>query len=346
MTDLFGNDDTPQSKGGRARAASLSPEERVRIARQGAEKRWQNGGDLLRATHDSGDHPLNIAGQDIPCYVIEDGRRVLSLGGMVRSLGMSIGSASRREGDRLFNFATGKALEPFVSKDLLSRMKEPVRFRAPSGGTMATGYEATILPDLCDAVLEARKAGALRKDQMHIAEKCEMLVRAFARVGIIALVDEATGYQEVRDRKALEDIVNKYISEELRKWTKTFPDDYFNQIFRLKNWMFPKIPHKRPGILGHYTRDIVYARLAPGVLEELEKRNPSEHGRRKRKHFQFLTDDYGDPRLREHLTGVVALMKGARTWEQFRGLLQRVYPKVNTTLDLPLDEPDAANKNA
>jgi hypothetical protein len=76
------------------------------------------------------------------------------------------------------------------------------------------------------------------------------------------------------------------------------------------------------------------------VLEELEKRNPSEHGRRRHKHFQFLIEDYGNPRLREHLIGVVALMKGARTWEQFKAALQRAYPKVNTTLDLPFDATD------
>ncbi|HEY0834358.1 MAG TPA: P63C domain-containing protein [Azospirillum sp.] len=346
MPDLFGNEDTPQSKGGKARAEALSPDDRQKIARKAAQKRWEGEAEILRATHDSSNHPLMIGGQELPCYVLEDGRRVLSLGGMVRLMGMSGGSASRREGDRLVNFATGKAVSPFISNELLSRMKEPVRFRAPSGGTVATGYEATILPDLCDAVLEARKAGLLRKDQMHIAVQCEILVRALARVGIIALVDEATGYQELRDRKALEEIVNRYITEELRRWTKTFPDDYFTQIFRLKGWRFPSIPTKRPGVLGYYTRDIVYARLAPGVLEELEKKNPSEGGRRKHKHFQFLTEDYGDPRLREHLTGVIALMKGSRTWDQFRGMLQRVYPKVNSTLELPLDVPPDDNKPA
>jgi P63C domain len=344
MPDLFGNEETlsPQAKGGRARAESLAKEDLQRIGRRGAEARWN----VLKATHDSGDHPLNVAGVEIACYVLEDGRRVLSLGGMVRALGMATGSASRRQGDRLLNFATGRAIYPFISNELLSTMTEPVRFQAPSGGTVATGYEATILPDLCDAVLQARSVGALRRDQLHIADQCEILVRAFARVGIIALVDEATGYQEVRDRKALEDILNKYINEELRRWTKTFPDDYFVQIFRLRNWPFPSIPTRRPGVLGHYTRDIVYSRLAPGVVEALEKRNPAEHGRRKHRHHQFLTEDYGDPRLKEHLTGVVTLMKASRSWDQFKGMLQRVFPKVNTTLDLPLDNPESFELNA
>jgi len=54
---------------------------------------------------------------------------------------------------------------------------------------------------LCETVLQARKDGKLQSQQMHIAEQCEILVRGFARVGIIALVDEATGYQDYRSRK-------------------------------------------------------------------------------------------------------------------------------------------------
>jgi hypothetical protein len=48
----------------------------------------------------------------------------------------------------------------------------------------------------------------------------------FARVGIIALVDEATGYQEVRDHEALQEILKRYISEELLVWVRTFPMEF------------------------------------------------------------------------------------------------------------------------
>lgn len=334
-------DETQQSKGGRARAEKLSPEERRRIAAEAAKARWGDG--VLKATHGSADRPLRIGEAEIPCYVLADGRRVLSLGGTVKALGMSIGSAGRRQGDRLVQFAEGLRLKPFFSNDLLTRMKTPIRFQAPTGGTVATGYEATILPDICDAVLSAREASSLRADQLHIAKQCEILVRAFAKVGIVALVDEATGYQEVRSRKALEEIVNRYITEELRKWTKTFPDDYFKEMFRLRGWSLDHNTGKRPGAAGHYTNDIIYARLAPGVLDELRRLNPSDgHGRRKNKHFQFLTDDFGHPKLKEHITGVVFMMRGCRTWEQFHRLLNQSAPRINTNFELPLPEPDAA----
>lgn len=339
MADLFDNGEqpTPQQKGGRARAEQLTPEQRAEIARTAAQSRWGSNNAVLKATHGSSDRPLVIGELSIPCYVLEDGRRVLSLGGMIRALGMSIGGGGKGEGDRLGRFLSSNSINPFVSSDLSSRIKTPVRFQAPTGGSVATGYEATILPDICDAILASRKEGKLRPQQAHIADQAEILVRGLARVGIIALVDEATGYQEVRDRKALEEILNKYISEELRKWTPTFPNEYFSGIFKLKNWSMPSFPTARPGVIAHYTKDIVYSRLAPGVLAELQALNPTDgHGRRKHKLFQHLTPDHGHPKLKDHLRDVVLLMDASQTWPEFKKLLDRVKPRVNAPGELPL----------
>lgn len=262
----------------------------------------------------------------------------------MKSLGMSIGGAGKGEGDRLSKFTAGKSITPFVSKELSNRMGSPIFFRAPTGGAIASGYEATILPDICDAVLEARKAGALLPQQQHIADRCEILVRGFARVGIVALVDEATGYQDVRARRALEEILDKFISEELRKWAKTFPDEFYKEMFRLKGWPYQPWSVKRPGIVGHYTNDWIYARLAPGVLEELRRVNPKlPSGSRRAKHSQWLTEDVGHPRLREHLAAVIALMRASSTFEQFKRSLQRAFPMFNTTLELDFGDASEAD---
>lgn len=324
-----------QAQGGLARAAALSPERRREIARDAAAARWSDGDPVLRATHGSDDHPLKIGDIEIPCYVLEDGTRVLSQRGVVGSLGMRYGSRAGGA-DRLTAFLSGKLISPFVSNDLLLLIEKPIRFAHPGGGRLAYGYPATVLADICDALLAARRAGTLQKQQLHLAEQAEILVRGFARVGIIALIDEATGYQEVRDRRELEEILNKYISEELRKWTKTFPDEYFEQIFRLKQWNAPKSKSARPGAFGALTNDVVYSRLAPGVLDELQRLNPAEKGRRKHKNFQFLTDDHGHPKLREHLRDVVLLMTASVGWPEFRKLLDRAKPRVNAPGELPL----------
>lgn len=332
----MGNGVTGRAKGGFARANKLTPEQRSTIARQAALAR--HSGAILKATHGSADHPLKIGDIEIPCYVLEDGRRVLSLGGMVRALAMSIGGTGRREGDRLYQFATQKTLLPHVSNDFLTRMKSPIRFQAPTGGVPASGYEATILPDLCEAVLAAREANALRSDQLHIAKQCEILVRGLARVGIIALIDEATGYQRDRAKNALAEILEAFIAKELQPYLRTFPDAYYEEMFRLRGLKFPNDSVKRPQYFGVLTNDVVYKRLAPGVLEELKRVTPkTESGRPKNRLFQRLTSNVGYPKLREHLGSVVTIMKLSTNWHDFMMKLDSLHPRYGETMPLPLD---------
>lgn len=294
---------------------------------------------LPQAEFGSSDHPLKIGNLELPCYVLDNGRRVLVRAGMINSLGMSEGTGSRslEGGDRLTKFVDGQRLKPFISDKLAEMIKNPIRFRLPKGG-IAFGYEATILADLCDAVLSAREAGELQKQQLHIAKQCEILVRGFARVGIIALVDEATGFQEIRDRQALQAILDKYLTDEWAKWTKTFPDEFYRELFRLKNIAYPPVTSKknRPSYVGHWTNDVIYSRLAPGVLNALREKNPvTPTGYRKRRFHQHLTRDYGHPALKEHLTNVIFLMKGCTSWSDFQRMLNRAAPKFGKTI--PLD---------
>lgn len=294
------------------------------------------------ATHGSPDRPLVIGDSELPCYVLEDGRRVLVLGGMLEALDMSQGSADKRlEGNRLAKFINTKSLGGFVNDELRDSIEKPILFRTTSLSE-AYGYEATILADICDAVLEARKNGQLHYQQTHIAEKCEILVRGFARVGIIALVDEATGYQDYRTRRALEKILEKFLEEELGKWAKRFPDEFYKHIFRLRGWDYDPDSVSRPQIVGKYTNDIVYSRLAPGVLDELRERTPRDDQGRLRTHYhQWLTKDVGHPKLQEHLAAVIALMRVSNDWGTFMRLLNRAFPQLGSNLQLGLyDEYD------
>jgi hypothetical protein len=328
---------TGKARGGHARARLLTPAERSAIAKRAAKARWADV-PLLKATHGDPNHPLQIGDLEIPCYVLEDGQRVLTLKGMVGSIGMSIGTAGGGEGDRLVNFATGKAVSPFISADLLNRMKSPIRFRVLRTGVPATGYPATILPDLCDAVLTARKAGGLLRRQQHIADQCEILVRGFARVGIIALIDEVTGYQHDRASDALAKILEAFIAKELQQWVRTFPSDYYQHLFRLRGLNYPTDSVQRPQYFGVLTNDIVYKRLAPGVLAELKKITPRrESGRLKHKYFQRLTHNIGYPKLREHLGAVVAIMRLSDSYHDFIRKMDQHYPRYGETMALPMD---------
>jgi hypothetical protein len=179
--------------------------------------------------------------------------------------------------------------------------------------------------------LEAADAGVLKRNQEHIYEKCKLLVRALAVVGITALVDEATGYQEVRDRFALQAILDQFLRKEFAAWAKRFPDEFYQHIFRLRGWEWKGMKINRPQIVANYTKDIVYERLAPGILRELEVRNPiiDDKGHRKAKHHSWLTEDIGVPALAQHLHAVMALMRVCRDedWATFKKMLDHAFPK-------------------
>ncbi|MDZ4684816.1 MAG: P63C domain-containing protein, partial [Planctomycetaceae bacterium] len=227
-------------------------------------------------------------------------------------------------GNRLARFSTGKSIKPYIPDRVRDAIVKPLMFVMPKNGDLAYGYEATILVDLCDAVLNARRDDSLMPHQLHIAAQCEVLVRAFAKTGIVALVDEATGFQLYRAQDALAEILESFISEELRRWVRTFPLAYFREMCRLRNVTFNG-DMRFPAYFGHLTNDVIYSRLAPGVLKELKNRTTGEYGRRK-KMFQWLTDDVGHPKLLQHLGSVVTLMKLSKTWDEFMDKLNMIRP--------------------
>lgn len=287
-----------------------------------------------RALYGSPDTPLTIGNFEIPCYVLDDGTRVLSGRGMQSALGLG-----QRHGALLRRFLDKNSIKPFITSDVADALEHPIRFVRPGrGGKLAVGYEATILADICDAMFDARKAGRLSPKEMLIADQCEMLTRAFAKVGIIALVDEATGYQGVRERKALQAILDKYLRKEFAAWAKRFPDEFYKEMFRLKGWRWEPSSVKRPGVVGKYTTDIVYDRLAPGIVEELENKNPTNSkGRRKVKHHQFLTAEIGHPALAQHLYAVIGFMRASNDWGSFKRSLDQAFPRKGATLEMQLE---------
>lgn len=336
------------SKGGKAAAEKMTPEERSERAKKGADARWSAG--LPRATHGDPDHPLRIGNVEINCYVLNDGRRILHQRAMVTALGMSRGSSGGEGGDRLAKFVGGDRLKGFVSSQLVEVTANPIKFKTPNG-QVAYGYEATVLADICDAVLAARKAGVLQKQQQHIADQCELLLRGFARVGIVALVDEATGYQYARTREELQRILEQYISKELASWQPTFDPDFYKHMFRLLNWRYDPNSSRRPIHAARLTIDLVYQRIHPDLLKELKtSRAEWESGGKKKggKLHQFLTTDAGHPRLRTHLAGVIVAMKLSNSWAEFAERMDMLFPKLNHTPSLPFmyadDEEEAGQR--
>lgn len=289
----------------------------------------------------SPESPLLLGDAEIDCYVLEDKTRVLSQRGLFKGLGVTRGGPRNANepsntGAEIPRFASQNWLKPYINSDLEVALKSPIFFQPPTGHK-GYGYPAEILVDICDAILEADKMGATTERQSKIVANAMSLVRSFAKVGIVALVDEATGYQDIRAKDALAEIFERFLTDERQKWTQTFPIDFYREIYRLRGWEFKPWTSKRPSVVANWTNNFVYDRLAPKLTAELEKKNPKvDGGRRRDKNFQWLSPEYGHPRLREHLSGVIALLRASETWEQFLKSLDRAYPRYGNTIELPL----------
>lgn len=226
-----------KAKGGLARAESLTPEQRRDIAKKAALARWSSS-DLPMAKYGAPNRPLKLGDVEIPCYVLSDGTRVLAQRGLQSGIGLSEGGG-KGGARKIVALLESLAEKGIDVSDLIARANSPIRFIPPHGGNPADGYEASILPDICAVLIEAGRQGKLGKRSEHLANRAAILQHAFATLGIIALVDEATGYQEVRPQDALQAYLEKVISRELAAWVKKFPDEFYENIYKLKNWPWP-----------------------------------------------------------------------------------------------------------
>lgn len=331
------------SEGGKARASALTREERQQIARTAALARWAKLGKtpLPVATHGSPDKPLIIGGIALSAYVLADGTRLLAQRGLQSGIGLSEGGG--KSGERKIAALMRRLEDKGIDvRGLVARANSPIRFIPPHGGNPADGYDALILPDICRVLIDANRQGKLDKRLVRLAERAAILQHGFAVVGITALVDEVTGYQDDRAKDALAKILAAFVAKELRPYVRTFPSDFYREMYRLRQWDWPEEPSeqsKRSPLVGKLTDDLVYDRIAPNVkdrLKELIGRN--ESGRLKHKMFQRLTEEKGEPKLREHLASVVTLMKASDDWPQFMKMLNRSLPKYKP---LPLfDKPE------
>ncbi len=315
-----------RSKGGLARALNQTPEERKSQASIASHERWNPT--IPRATHPG---VLKIGDHEIAVAVLSDGRRVISRSSIFKLMGRSRPGAKelkKAEREQIPVFLSASNLKSFIPSDLTSA-SAAIQYKIPSGKRVL-GFECSILTITCEAYLRAREACILTKDQINLAQSCEILMRSLAKTGLVALIDECTGYDQVRDKFALQALLDKYLRKEFAEWAKRFPDSFYKEIFRLNNWKFEDIISKKPSIVGKYTNDIVYSRLLPELVDELEVRNPkNEAGYRDAKHHQWL-NDVGHIDLNAHIRGVTAIMRASNNWKDFKELLDKIYPKKSS----------------
>lgn len=274
---------------------------------------------LRKLTH-KGD--LIIGETKLPCGVLDDGTRVLSETGITNAMLKTRSGAARRrkanetDGPPLPVFLASENLKPFIPKDF--NVGTPIKYK--DGSRIIIGYDAAILPIACDVWLSARSAGVLLPSQQDKANNAEILMRSLARIGIVALIDEATGYQFDREYDALRMLLQAYLSEELRKWTKQFPDEFFEELDRLYG-NDSLTPRKRPQYYGKFINKYVYEPIENGKIEaELQSRYIADD-RKHRKHQHFT--ELGEGQLRLQIGRILGLMEVSPNMTWFKNKQNR-----------------------
>ena len=317
------------TKGGQARANVLTPDERRDIARRAVQARWAKAGKIntadeapalpIRAEPDASDEQdlpysllpgtLQIGDVEFDCHMLSNHRRVLKQREVVRLI-----SGGRESG----NLTRYLERNPLYKADMLTG--RTVQFRIPGSPTLATGYDAELLVEICELYLDARAQKKLRGSQLKLAEMAEIIVRACAKVGIIALIDEATGYQELREKRALQLKFQAFIAEDIQEWARMFPEDFWFELARLEGVRYSG--RNRPMRWGKYVMAFVYDSIDPDVGKELRRINPNP--RHRSNHHQWLKE-FGRERVNIRIHEVIAIMKLCDSMDEFKRRFARVF---------------------
>jgi len=278
----------------------------------------------------------------IPCAVLDDetNTRVLSQTGFLRAIGRHPfakgGTGSALDDSAPFLRPTN--LKPFISLDL-ERSSIPIQYlpRNPTSGASGVGYgyKATLLPDVCWVYQDAMTAGKLLKSQVHLGEAARAFLKALTNHAIDDLVDQATGFDDIRKYNYVIKLLEKQVSAEKLKYAKMFDTDFYRMLFRLNGWPFDADSTARPSVLGHWMNNF-YDRMTPGIREALHskvKRNAQ--GRPTEKLTQYLTDEDGKSRLRELTEGIKAIGRLSMDKTDFWEKMDIAYPKFENVDLLP-----------
>jgi hypothetical protein len=278
---------------------------------------------------------LPIGDLEIPCYVLEDGTRVISQRGMQSTVGMSTGGGRESEGGahRIAQFASKLELKYSKHKgvgaraELSEKLRKPLLFVPVRGGNPAYGQEATALIDFCELILKCRDEDLLTDYQRNsYAEQADRVIRAFAKVGIIAVIDEVTGHQYKRPHGELTKLLALYVLPEHRPWVKTIPPEYTKELYRV--WGWDTTSQRGPRYAGKLTRKLIYEPLPPPVLPKLDQLNPpNDKWQRKHRHHSYLTEGVGLQHFKQQLAAVMALLRASPNKRIFMALFNRAFGK-------------------
>ena len=257
---------------------------------------------------------------NIPCYNLDNGQRVFRFRDMTMALrGVAHG--------KFGNYLATENVRKYIPERL---RPEETRERTPRGvteadinGQIVPTYDATDFIDVCVAFIEASEKGEkLSVAQQEIVEQAQKFIIASAKTGITGLIDEATGYQNVRPANELEMKMAFFLADELRPWEKTFPDQFWVELGRLTGWTDIK---RRPKYWGKLVNEFIYEALDKDVAKYLQENKPPKYtGQR---YHQWLHENRGVKTLTEHIWTVIGLAKTCDTIDDLRYEVNKQFSK-------------------
>ena len=264
---------------------------------------------------------LKILENEIPVAVLEGEKRV-----MVQREVVGLLTGNKKGG--LSRYLKPENLQPFLPEKFKHVPLDQAVLKFKVGNVTAQAFEAEDIISICDMYLKAQDARALIGQQKKLAQTAEILKRTFAKVGLVALIDEATGYQIDRDKDALRLLVQQYIIEEAREWTKEFYDPFFHELDRIYGNQ-RTISRSRPKYYARFINKYVYEPIEHGlVLDELNRLNPLDRkGYRKKRLHQFLSEKLGLRVLRDRIAKVTAIMQISPNMRRYKESYKRMESK-------------------
>jgi hypothetical protein len=328
---------SPQSKGGIERARKLTDDEKTDIARNAANARWARLSDPDYVPEASHQGTLEIPGSEgLDCYVLKDRRRLFHKRGMAKALGLK-----STGGNAFMKTISRKGIGSAISPELWEKINNPIVFK-PLNGDPAHGYEAGVLIDVCDAIIQAKNQEKLVPSQFSMALRAEILIRAAAKLGIVALIDEATGFIADKRKEEYRELFREFIRDEFRKWSEAFPAPFFDMLYRLYGLRRadPKST-RHPMFFARFIRKYIYRPLADSngaILELLDDKNPVVYvnGGRRYKMHQFL-EEIGLNALNGQVWQVVGIGNGSRNKAEFERSFSLAFPSRGTQVSFDFD---------
>lgn len=346
---------TAKAKGGFARAQALSPEERAESARKAALARWSKVEavpleplipDEEELLEPESAMPiarwrgvLNIVGLEVPCYVLDTGEKIIGRTSATELL------TGIRGGGALEKYLGVRALEPFINVTSVLERMVPFRLLEVEGLEKAVkGLPADLMIEVCQGFVAALQAALdpnssypkMTDRQRQMAMQASMFLSACAKIGLEALIDEATGYQYERAEDALQVKLRAFIADELRAWEKTFPDELWLEFGRLTGWEGSL--HHRPKWWGKLVIEMIYDTLDPDVAEYLKNNKPPAgiHWHRQ------LTENFGVRALVSRCYEVIGMAKICTNMRELREKVAHHYGKQVFQFSLALPAPGQA----